>query len=102
MIIGYARTSATDQIAGFEPQIKELQAAGCEKIFKEQVSSVAIRTELQVAIEFIRVGDVLVVCKIDRLARSISDLMAIIKTVEGKKAGIRILNLGMDTSSQAS
>ena len=99
MIIGYARTSTTDRVAGFEAQIKELQIAGCEKIFKEQVSSVAIHTELQAAVEFIREGGVLVVCKIDRLARSISDLMAIIKTVEGKKAGIRILNLGMDTST---
>ncbi len=99
MIIGYARTSTTEQVAGFEAQLKELQTAGCEKIFKEQVSSVEVRTELQAAIEFIREGDVLVVCKIDRLARSISDLMAIIKTVEGKKSGIRILNLGMDTSS---
>jgi DNA invertase Pin-like site-specific DNA recombinase len=44
MIIGYARTSTVDQIAGFEAQLRELQATGCEKIFREKASSVAIRT----------------------------------------------------------
>jgi DNA invertase Pin-like site-specific DNA recombinase len=44
MIVGYARTSTVEQISGFESQIKELQKAGCEKVFREQVSSIAIRT----------------------------------------------------------
>jgi hypothetical protein len=51
MIVGYARTSTVCQIAGFEAQLKELQAAGCEKIFREQVSSVAVRAQLQAALE---------------------------------------------------
>lgn len=99
MNVGYARTSTTEQIAGFEVQIKELHAAGCKKIFREQVSSVATRAQLQAAIEFVREGDVLVVTKIDRLARSVSDLLATIQTLEQKKVGMRILNLGMDTQT---
>ncbi|MFI5343762.1 MAG: recombinase family protein [Chlamydiales bacterium] len=99
MIIGYARTSTVEQISGFESQIKELQKAGCEKIFREQVSSIAIRIQLESALEFVREGDIFVVTKIDRLARSISDLMAIIKSLEKKGVGLRILNLGIDTST---
>ncbi|HXH54325.1 MAG TPA: recombinase family protein [Gammaproteobacteria bacterium] len=99
MNVGYGRTSTVDQVAGLEVQLKELEAAGCEKIFQEQVSSIAIRTQLQAAIDFLRVGDFLVVTKIDRLARSVSDLLGIIQTLEQKKVGVRILNLGMDTQT---
>ena len=97
MIIGYARTSTADQIAGFEAQLRELQAAGCEKIFQDKASSVVIRTQLQSAIEFVREGDFLVITKLGRLARSVSDLMMIVQNLENKKVGLRILNLGMDT-----
>ena len=99
MNVGYARTSTADQMAGFEAQLRELTAAGCEKIFQEQVSSIAMRAQLEAAIEFVRVGDVLVITKIDRLARSVSDLLTIIQTLERKKVGVRILNLGMDTQT---
>ncbi|HEY6382544.1 MAG TPA: recombinase family protein [Pseudolabrys sp.] len=97
MIVGYARTSTVCQIAGFEAQLKELQAAGCEKIFREQVSSVAVRAQLQAALEFVREGDVLVVTKLDRLVRSVAELMVIIQALDQKQVGMRILNLGMDT-----
>lgn len=99
MNIGYARTSTADQLAGFEVQIKELEVVGCEKIFSEQVSSVAVRPQLQAAIDFVREGDRLIVTKIDRLARSVADLLTIIHTLERKKVAIRILNLGMDTET---
>lgn len=99
MNVGYARTSSTDQVAGFEAQLKDLQAVSCEKIFREQVSSMATRAQLQAAIEFVREGDVLVVTKIDRLARSVTDLLTIIQMLESKKVGMRILNLGMDTQT---
>lgn len=99
MIIGYARTSTTEQIAGLEAQLRELEAAQCKKIFQEQVSSVSVRAQLEAALEFTRDGDVLVVTKLDRLARSVADLMAIIQTLEKKQAGLRILNLGMDTQT---
>ena len=97
MIIGYARTSTAEQVAGFEAQIRELEAAGCAKIFQEQVSSVAERAQLLAAIDFAREGDVFTVTKIDRLARSVGDLVRILESLEAKKVGVRILNLGMDT-----
>ena len=99
MIIGYARTSTIEQIAGFEAQIKELETAYCEKIFREQVSSVAHRVQLQAALEFVRQGDLLVTTKLDRLARSVADLMAIIQALDSKQVGLRVLNLGMDTQT---
>ena len=99
MIIGYARTSTVDQLAGLEAQLRDLEAAQCQKIFQEQVSSVAVRTQLEAALEFAREGDVLVATKLDRLARSVADLMAIIKALEQKAVGMRILNLGMDTQT---
>ena len=79
--------------------MRELKALGCEKIFQEQVSSIAHRAQLQAAIEFVREGDVLVITKIDRLARSVSNFFSIIEALEQKKVGIRILNLGMDTQT---
>lgn len=97
MIIGYARTSTVDQIAGFGAQIGRLGEAGCEKLFQEQVSSVGKRGQLEAAIEFVREGDVLVVTKLDRLARSVADLMATIQKLDNKAVGLRILDLGMDT-----
>lgn len=54
MIIGYARTSTVDQIAGLEAQLKELEAAHCQKFFQEQVSSIAVRVQLNAALEFAR------------------------------------------------
>lgn len=99
MIIGYARTSTVEQIAGFETQLEELKVAGCEKLFSEQVSSVSNRTQLENALDFVREGDVFVVTKLDRLARSITDLMKIIAKLDSKLVGLRILNLGMDTET---
>ena len=72
MLIGYARTSTTDQQAGFDAQLAELDAYGCERTYKEQVSAVASRDELDRAIDMLRDGDKLVVTKLDRLARDMS------------------------------
>jgi DNA invertase Pin-like site-specific DNA recombinase len=99
MIVGYARTSTADQTAGLEAQLRELAAAGCEKTFQEKVSSVATRVQLQSALEYVREGDTFVVAKLDRLARSVTDLMGILQTLERKHVGVRILNLGMDTQT---
>jgi DNA invertase Pin-like site-specific DNA recombinase len=99
MIVGYARTSTIEQVAGFEAQVKELKAVGCEKIFREQVSSATLRIQLQAALEFLREGDVLATTKLDRLARSVADLMVIIQVLEEKQVGLRVLNLGMDTQT---
>jgi DNA invertase Pin-like site-specific DNA recombinase len=73
MIVGYARTSSLSQIAGLEAQVRDLQAAGCKKIFEEQVSSAAERQQLEAALDYVREGDSFTVTKIDRLARSVGD-----------------------------
>ncbi len=99
MRIGYARTSTLEQVAGFEAQEKELQAAGVEKLYKEQVSSVADRPGLEQALADLRKGDVLVVTKLDRLARSIHHLGDILKRLEGAGADLQILGMGIDTST---
>lgn len=99
MIVGYARTSTVEQVAGFEAQERELRAAGAEKVFAEQISSVAPRAQLEAAIDFIRARDVFVVTKLDRLARSVADLLAIVKQIEGKGAALRILAINLDTST---
>jgi DNA invertase Pin-like site-specific DNA recombinase len=99
MLVGYARTSTVDQAAGFEAQLRELKAAGCEKVFSEQVSSVGQRDQLAAALDYVREGDVLVVLRLDRLARSVSHLLDIVTRLEAKKVGLRILNIGIDTNT---
>ena len=99
MLIGYARTSTVDQKAGLDAQVAELKAADCEELFVEQVSSVQRRDELEKALKFIRKGDILVVTKLDRLARSIPDLVRITETLEEKQATLRILAMNLDTST---
>lgn len=101
MLIGYARTSTVEQVAGLEAQERDLAAAGCEKVFLEQVSSVDRdrRLKLAEAVEFARAGDVLVVTKLDRLARSVKHLLEIVETLEAKGVALRILAMGIDTSS---
>ena len=99
MLIGYARTSTLDQKAGYEAQIAALKNAGCEEIFSEQVSSVQARAELDKALRFIRKSDVLVVTKLDRLARSVPDLVRIMQALDGKKASLRILAMNVDTDT---
>jgi DNA invertase Pin-like site-specific DNA recombinase len=102
MLIGYARTSTVDQQAGFEAQLVELNAYGCERTYQEQVSAVATRTQLKTAIDMLREGDKLVVTKLDRLARSVSHMGDLLEQIEAKGAGLVILSLGserVDTST---
>ena len=100
MLIGYARTSTKDQKYSLEAQIEQLTQAGCEKHYEEQVSSVdAKREQLEIALDFIREGDVLVVTKLDRLARSVADTVDIQKRLEEKQAGLKILDMQIDTTT---
>ena len=102
MKIGYARTSTIEQAAGLEAQHRDLCATGCDKVFSEQVSSLASRAELNSALDFVREGDTLVVTRLDRLARSTTDLLQIVSTLETKSVGLRVLDFGgseVDTQS---
>jgi len=99
MIIGYARTSTLEQQAGMEAQHRDLAAAGCERVWSEHVSSVAERAELAALMDFAREGDVFVVTKLDRLARSVVNLGEIVARLDQKGVVLRILNLGLDSST---
>jgi DNA invertase Pin-like site-specific DNA recombinase len=99
--IGYARVSTTDQ--NLEIQIAALKAAGCDVIRSEKRSgtSTAGRTELQTVLDFLRKGDVLIVTRIDRLARSIGDLQDIARAVKAKGASLKATEQPIDTTSAA-
>jgi DNA invertase Pin-like site-specific DNA recombinase len=102
MLVGYGRTSTLDQVAGLDAQVEQLAAAGCEKVFTEQVSSVARREQMEAALDFVRDGDCLVILRLDRLARSTSDLLQILDRLEQKGVALRILDFGgseVDTQS---
>ena len=102
MLIGYARTSTLEQLAGLEAQQRDLTEYGCEKVYTEQVSSVAERDQLDAALGILRPGDKLVVTKLDRLARSVQHLGQIIDRVNAAEASLVILDMGgtaVDTSN---
>lgn len=94
MLIGYARTSTADQTAGLAAQERDLRGAGAERLFMEQVSSVADRPKLAEALDYVREGDVLLASKPDRLARSTRDLLDIVERLEAKRVGLVILSMG--------
>jgi DNA invertase Pin-like site-specific DNA recombinase len=100
-LYGYARVSSTDQ--DFSIQETALRAAGCELIRAEKRSgtTTAGRTELQTLIEFARKGDIIVVTRIDRLARSIADLAAIVRSLEAKGVTLRATEQPIDTGTAA-
>ena len=100
--IGYRRSSTSEQVAGYDQQEAQLLATGCTRIFGEMVSSVAQRDQLEAALQWVRSGDVLVVTRLDRLARSTADLLGIVAKLEAKGVGLRILDFGgteVDTKS---
>jgi DNA invertase Pin-like site-specific DNA recombinase len=100
MKIGYARTSTAEQKAGLEAQLRDLKAAGAGRIFSEQLSSVdAKRAQLDAAIDFCREGDVLLCTKLDRLARSVADLVKLEERLKAKGASICVMDQAMDTGT---
>lgn len=100
-VIGYARVSTVDQ--NLEIQEAALKAAGCEVIRSEKRSgtTTAGREELRTVIDFLRTGDVLMVTRIDRLARSIGDLQDIVRAVKTKGASLKATEQPIDTSTAA-
>jgi len=97
--IGYGRTSTTDQKAGLDAQERDLRAAGCEKLFIEHASGKDIaRPQLAAAMEYMREGDTFIVTKLDRLARSVADLMTMVEALTAKGIQFRILAMDLDTA----
>jgi len=98
---GYARVSTSDQ--DLTIQREALKAAGCEIIREEKVSGISRqgRDELNILLEFLRSGDVLVVTRLDRLARSMDDLSAIVRELQNKGVSLRATEQPVDTSTAA-
>lgn len=100
MLIGYARVSTDDQ--NLNLQHDALKNVGCERIFDDQVTGSKIqRPGLEAAIEFAREGDVFVVWRLDRLSRSLKDLIEMVALLDSKKIGLRSLHESIDTSSSS-
>lgn len=98
MLIGYARVSTLDQNLAL--QRDALSEAGCERIFIEQMSgAVANRPELMAALQFARGGDTLVVWKLDRLARSLKQLIETVETLRERGINFRSLTEALDTTT---
>jgi DNA invertase Pin-like site-specific DNA recombinase len=100
-VIGYARVSTTDQ--SLDIQEAALKAASCEVIRAEKRSGTTTtgRAELQTVLDFLRPGDVLMVTRIDRLARSIGDLQDIVRAVKAKGATLKATEQPIDTGTAA-
>jgi DNA invertase Pin-like site-specific DNA recombinase len=100
MKIGYARVSTKDQET--KAQEEALLKAGCEKIYQETASGGRWeRPQLQQLLEQLRAGDILVVWKLDRLSRSLKDLLTILDKLRGLKAGFLSLTEAIDTTTAA-
>lgn len=100
MLIGYARVSTQDQDS--KAQTAALQEAGCELIFKEKASGGRWdRPKLQELIGQLRKGDVVIVWKLDRLSRSLKDLLMLMEKIDLKGAGFRSLTESIDTTTPA-
>ncbi len=105
MIVGYARTSTTDQTAGLAGQERDLKGIGAERLYAEQVSSTAQRVKLAECLAFLREGDVLAVTKPDRLARSTAELLTIEADLSRRGVGLIVLSMGgerLDTRNPTS
>ena len=95
-IIGYARVSTRDQ--NLDMQLDVLQRQDCVQIFCEKISGVKKRPELEHCLSLLREGDVLVVYKLDRLARSLSEIVRICSELESKNIRIRSVKDNIDTT----
>ncbi|HEL3814875.1 TPA: recombinase family protein [Stenotrophomonas maltophilia] len=98
-MIGYARVSSAGQ--SLDVQLDKLGKAGCSKVYQEKRSGRQSenRPELQAALEYLRHGDVLVVCRLDRMARSVLDLAKIADRLGQKGVSLRVLDQGLDTTT---
>lgn len=100
MMIGYARVSTDDQTT--RQQIDALKAAGCERVFTEQASGATWnREQLRAMIDQLRPNDTVVVWKLDRLSRSLVDLLHLLRQIEDKESTFRSLTEGVETETAA-
>jgi len=98
---GYARVSTNDQ--DLETQVEKLLGAGCTIVREEKKSGTTRegRAELETLLAFLRPGDMLMVTKVDRLARSVGDLQEIVRAIKGKGAALKATDQPIDTGTAA-
>jgi DNA invertase Pin-like site-specific DNA recombinase len=98
MLIGYARISTADQSLNLQEDA--LKRAGCERVYTDTASgATSERTGLKEALDFAREGDVLVVWRLDRLGRSLRDLLETVAALESRKIGFKSLSESLDTTT---
>lgn len=98
-VVGYARVSSTGQ--SLDVQLDKLQAAGCTKIYQEKVSGSSTngRTQLAAMLDYVREGDTVIITKLDRMGRSLIDLLDIVNQLEAKDVHLKALDQNFDTGS---
>jgi DNA invertase Pin-like site-specific DNA recombinase len=98
MLVGYARVSTLEQ--NLDMQTDALNEAGCEKVFIEKISGAyQSRPQLEEALNYMRAGDTLVVWKLSRLARSLTQIIQTIKTLEEKQISLKVITQRIDTTT---
>lgn len=98
MLVGYARVSTQDQKPAL--QLDALNAEGCERVFEEKASGAQRdRPELKAALDYMREGDTLVVWKLDRLARSMKQLIETVENLDARGVGFRSITEAIDTTT---
>ena len=99
-LIGYSRVSTRDQHP--ESQADALREAGCAQIFIDRATGkLARRPQLDAALAYLRPGDVLVITRLDRLGRSVRNLIELAETLREREVGLRVLHQGIDTTTPA-
>lgn len=98
-VIGYARTSTIEQVAGFEKQIEILNGAGANRIYKEQTSAVGKRPQFDKMLDYVREGDTIIITKLDRGFRSVKDMCTTVDFLEEKGVKLQVLDMNLDTST---
>ncbi|WP_447939675.1 recombinase family protein [Pseudoxanthomonas mexicana] len=98
-MVGYARVSSVGQ--SLDVQLQKLSEAGCARIFQEKRSGRQAdnRPELQACLSYVREGDTLVICRLDRAARSVLDLAKMADLLRQKGVSLRVLDQGLDTGT---
>lgn len=97
-LIGYARVSSTDQ--KLEVQLDQLQRLGVDRVYQEKASGAdSDRVELAAMLDYVRQGDTVVACKLDRIARSTQHLLSIVDRLTAKGVALKVLNIDLDTAT---
>ena len=98
-VIGYARVSSVGQ--SLDVQLDKLTKAGCERVYQEKVSGTSTdgREQLAELLRYVREGDEVVITKLDRLGRSLADLLDITKQLEAKSVTLRVLDQNLETKT---